>query len=272
MAEIGNFRTVLRGFHKQDVLAYIDSIRQENMISEEQLAELETLKEQCAAQTAELEQLRAELSEKSAQADALQADVAERDATIAELNEQAENVNVVRAEATRAKEEAEQLRNRMTAADESAGRRLQAAEEDKRVLAQRVVELEIELREANSTVESVKEEAKTAFADSERYSTLVGNVGTFLMEIRSMGQGYLEAAQKRGTDSIDQMEQAVTAMEEHLAACRDVVENARRELQEQDHAADERIAQLAEEMEAAIPETAEETSSDSDWENQRYFL
>ena len=272
MAEIGNFRTVLRGFHKQDVLAYIDSIRQENMVSEEQLAELETLREQCESQTAELEQLRTALAEKTAEAEELQVTVEQRDQTIGELNEQAENVNIVRAEASRAKEEAEQLRNRMTAADESAGRRLQAAEEDKRVLAQRVVELEIELREANSTVDAVKEEAKTAFADSERYATLVGNVGTFLMEIRSMGQGYLEAAQKRGTDSIDQMDQAVSLLEEHLSACREVVENARRELQEQDDAADQRIAELAEEMEAVMPETADEPSSESDWENERYFL
>ena len=272
MAEVGNFRTVLRGFHKQDVLTYIDSIRQENMVSEEQLAELESLREQCASQSAELEQLRAALAEKAAQAEQLQAAVEQRDQTIGELNEQAENVNVVRAEASRAKEEAEQLRNRLNAVDESAGRRLQAAEEDKRVLAQRVVELEIELREANSTVATVKEEAETAFADSERYAALVGNVGTFLMEIRSMGQGYLEAAQKRGTDSIDQMEQAVNALEEHLSACREVVENARRELEEQDGAAEQRIAELAQEMQAAIPDATDDSDSSSDWENERYFL
>ncbi len=267
MAEVGNFRTVLRGFHKQDVLEYIDSIRKETMVSEEQLNELNERREQCEQQATELETLRQALADKQAEVDQLQA-------TVTELNDQMGNINVVRAEASRAKEEAEQLRNRMTAADESSGRRLQAVEEDKRVLAQRVVELEIELRDTKSEVATVKENAESALADSERYAALVGNVGTFLMEIRSMGQGYLEAAQKRGTDSIQQMEQAVSSLQEHLAACREVVETARRELQEQDGVAEQRIAALAEEMESAIPASVEEadTDSDSDWENERYFL
>lgn len=254
MAEMGNFRTVMRGFHKQDVLAYIDTIRQEKLQAEEELNALRARLDETQRLEQEVQELRQTVADKTAENERLQEVVVQQEQASQEMNAKMEHAHT-------AQEEAEQLQHR-----------LDTAEDNKRVLAQRVVELEIELRDAKAEMETLREGAAAAYADSERYAALVGNVGTFLMEIRSMGQGYLDAAAKRGHDNVEQMEATVVALEEHVAACRTAVENARRELSEQDGAAEQRIAELAKEMESAIQVTADAEEETDSWETERYYL
>lgn len=254
MAEMGNFRTVMRGFHKQDVLSYIDTIRQEKLQAEEELQAVRAQLQAAQQLEQEVQQLRQAITDKTAENEHLQELIAQQEQASKQMNEKMESI-------TAAQNESEELQQR-----------LDTAEDNKRVLAHRVVELEIELRDVKAEMETLREGAATAFADSERYAMLVGNVGTFLMEIRSMGQGYLDAATKRGNDNIEQLETTVTALEEHVAACRAAVEHARRELLEQNGAAEQRIAELAKEMEAAIPATETDEEETDSWETERYYL
>lgn len=255
MAEMGNFRTVMRGFHKQDVLAYIDTIRQEKLQAEEELNATRAQLQAAQQLEQEVQLLRQAVADKTAETERLQALVDQQEQASREMTEQLETVAA-------AQQDTAQLQEK-----------LDTAEDNKRVLAHRIVELEIELRDVKAEMETLREGAATAFADSERYAALVGNVGIFLMEIRSIGQGYLDAAAKRGNDHVEQLEATVSALESHVAACRTAVENVRLELLEQNGAAEKRIAELAKEMEAAIPPTnvTEEEETDS-WETERYYL
>lgn len=255
MAEMGNFRTVMRGFHKQDVLAYIDTLRQEKLQAEEELNAVRAKLDEAARLEQEVQTLRQALADQTAENDGLKQSIAQHEQAAAAWTEQME-------QAATAKEESDQLQQK-----------LDTAEDNKRALAHRVVELEIELRDVKAEMETLREGAAAAYADSERYAALVGNVGNFLMEIRSMGQGYLDAAAKRGNEHIEQLEAVVAAMEQQVSACREAVTSARRELTEQNVAVEQRIAELAREMESAISETEPEPEEEADsWETERYYL
>lgn len=65
---------------------------------------------------------------------------------------------------------------------------------------------------------------------NERYEKLVGDVGSFIMEIRSMGQHFLDAAYKRSDSCLDAVAGAADRLEQELASCRGNLETARQEL------------------------------------------
>ena len=84
MAEQGMFKTVMRGFRKEDVLQYIDAMLEEHSaqenVLEKQLAELRTqlAEAQVAAEAvAENERLTAELAEQKQRGDLLESQVSE---------------------------------------------------------------------------------------------------------------------------------------------------------------------------------------------------
>lgn len=50
-------------------------------------------------------------------------------------------------------------------------------------------------------------------AENKRYTDMVGDVGTFIVEIRSLGQSFLEAAYKRSEGCLDALDDAVAELE-----------------------------------------------------------
>lgn len=70
-------------------------------------------------------------------------------------------------------------------------------------------------------------------AENRRYDELVGDVGSLVMEVRSMGQRFLDTACRRGESGIEALEEGLASMEGMLQQARDRVEETRSQLREQ---------------------------------------
>lgn len=91
--EEAKFRTSMGGFNKQDVIAYISTLQEENVLLANRVIELQKNAPVASAgpeQAYMLAQKEQELSEKTAQVEALQAQVAKLEAELAKANSEEE--------------------------------------------------------------------------------------------------------------------------------------------------------------------------------------
>lgn len=286
MAENGTFRTSFSGFHKADVLHYIDTLQAHFA---EESARLQTEAEagrqqaqQAAAaaaeQLAEQQRLR-ELAEQRAAAlseetGRLQKLVDEHMATNRDLRARLEEVN---ADAAQGRELAERLQQAQTRLQQEAATReeavRQAVQEQTEALHGQTRQLRAELESAEQEAAEVaalradnirlSQEVATAReqvaaqgrrmerlqADRDRYASLIGDVGSFIMEIRAMGQQFLETSYQRSESCLDALDDAVTSLEQQMADTRSDMEQARQELQDHSMSAGLRLDELVQALE-----------------------
>ena len=278
--ETGAFRTSFRGFHKEDVLAYIDAQQAHHGEELDELRRQLEEAEQRAAETADKleeaqrlnreteEQLRIQQVE-NAQA-AARAEEAVRG--LEEARRQVEAAEDVRRENRRLEEKIRLLEQEVQAGREKSAageaewqRRAQQAEtglSEARAAAAKAQEEADQLRrraqENSSSADQLRrqlDESRAAAASweasSRRYEQLVGDVGGFIMEIRAMGQRFLETSYKRSEGCLDALDDAVNALERQLADNRADVEQARQELLDSSAAAGLRMEDLLQELEEA---------------------
>jgi len=167
MSEQIGFRKSFRGFHKQDVLTYIDTIQQEAydrlMTVEKRRVEAEEQLEAARAQAEE-----AKVSREKAEAElAAQKDQLEQLTALAQM---------YKAEILKLREEAEQ-------ADENE-----------------------ELLRANEQIAALEEQIALLKAQNARYAQIVGDVNRIIVEARVVSASYLDAAQRKSTDCLKSLE------------------------------------------------------------------
>lgn len=291
MADTGGFRTKFGGFNKEDVLAYIDSLQeeharqlaavqqqadaqreayekalndanttlaeqfcalQEERAEQEKLQQLineqyeanRTLREQAqAAQTAQkaVEQAQAQADEALAQAARAQAE-AERLCTA--LQEAQAAQDALRAEADAQTEEVATLRQQL-AESEAARTALQAKQSECDAVAEELAATKAQLSEMQND--------RTRLADHNgRYQQLVGDVGSFVVEVRGMGQRFLEDANTRCQSRLTAISGAIAALSEQLTATAAELSAADESLTAQNSAAQQRLEELARELETSV--------------------
>ena len=278
MAETGFFRTSLRGFHKMDVLHYIDDLQQKQKAeleelqqrlaeADERVSQAETRAEESAARLREVEEsfeqenarLRLKTEEQAAKLESLEQKAAACSAMeeeLAGLRFREESCRRMRQEQDAVREELTRLRETGRALREEKEALLRQLEMSKRMaretgeqnnrLSAEKVENTVKLRELDRRCRELAEA-------NERYAKLVGDVGSFIMEIRSMGQHFLDAAYKRSDSCLDAVAGAADKLGRELDACRVQLDSARQDLLDQAGAAGVRL----EEWVQTLDETAE---------------
>lgn len=282
------FRTSLSGFHKGDVLGYIDvlqaghaeeiaalqeSIRQ----TQERLAQAEEQLNQAARQAEEEQNIRQTMEKENA-AMRQRADEWKREEQALRLRAAAsEDYQREMRRLSQRLEEQEQrarmeLDSRLALCREESAEELRQARErgDK-------LEADMEaLRQATAASRGGREKLEAALKSSEnrceqlrtavaRYEELMGDVGGFIMEVRSMGQRFLEATYQRSEQGLETLDNAVSALEAQLADNRTELEQARQELKDNSAAAGLRLEELVRGLEeAASGAAAAAADSDAD--------
>ena len=212
MGESGSFRTSMRGFHKQDVLNYIDALQAAHV------QETEALRHQ--AEEAQ-EQLSAAGEDKAV----LQQKVGELEAGLEACRQQADRVpELQRLEALRRQAEVS------SSGKEALNKENMRLSEENRRFGHRLAELE---------------------AENKRYTDMVGDVGAFIVEIRSLGQSFLEAAYKRSEGCLDALDDAVAELECQVGEAKTAVEAARTALSDCSSSAGVRLEELVQKLEDA---------------------
>lgn len=286
MTENGTFRTSFSGFNKADVLHYIDTLQAhfaeetvrlqteaENARQQAQQAAADT-----AAQLAEQQRLR-ELAEQRAaslseETGRLQKLVDDHMATNRDLRARLEEAN---AAAAQGRDLAQRLQRAEAQAQQAVAARDQAVQQAVREQAEA---LHGQLRQVRADLEKAEQEAaevgalradnirlsqevatareqvaaqgrrlEQLQADRDRYASLIGDVGSFIMEIRAMGQQFLETSYKRSESCLDALDDAVTSLEQQMTDTRSDMEQARQELQDHSMAAGLRLDELVQALE-----------------------
>ena len=279
MEESGSFRTSMRGFHKQDVLNYIDALqaahvqetealRQQEENAEKQLyaavedkaalqkktEELEAGLETCRQQAERVPQLQQLLEERGRQLEevnrilqsiqqknvqlelrakaAEQRSAAQQEAA-AKAAEQADTLRRLSEENRQLKEELEALR-----------RQAEVSSSGKEALNKENVRLSEENRRFGNRLAELE-------AENKRYTDMVGDVGTFIVEIRSLGQSFLEAAYKRSEGCLDALDDAVAELECQVGEAKTAMEDARTALSDCSSSAGVRLEELVQKLEDA---------------------
>ena len=234
---IGGFRTQLGGFHKEDVIAYIQSLKEEHS---RELGELRAREEsRCAAyekalenansalreqyerlQTGEAEQenLQARLSEQYAanrelqeQVDALTLDSEDREELArlrqintdleAEMEQLAARYRLLEQEAQAAAGERDDLTARLqqiTAEREDLRLRLSQTEEEDRTHRRQAEEDLRQLREQMAEESRDQlEQLGSLRTENEQFRQLLNGAGAFVADLRGMGRRYLDDASSR---------------------------------------------------------------------------
>ena len=88
-------------------------------------------------------------------------------------------------------------------------------------------------------------------AENKRYTDMVGDVGTFIVEIRSLGQSFLEAAYKRSEGCLDALDDAVAELECQVGEAKTAMEDARTALSDCSSSAGVRLEELVQKLEDA---------------------
>ena len=212
-----------------------ESFEQENarlrLKTEEQAAKLESLEQKASACSAMEEELAGLRSREESCRRMRQ----EQDAVREELARLRETGRALR-------EEKEALLRQLEMSKRTAR---ETGEENNRLSAEKV-ESAAKLRELDRRCRELAEA-------NERYAKLVGDVGSFIMEIRSMGQHFLDAAYKRSDSCLDAVAGAADKLGRELDACRVHLDSARQDLLDQAGAAGVRL----EEWVQTLDETAE---------------
>ena len=231
MAESGGFRVSLRGFHRQDVLNYIDELQEEHrqrelrlqrgLVSANQMLrdlsdEVERLRESLEQSGGECERLRESLQQSGEECDRLRDEVAraeEREETYAEQSREC---------------------RRQAEAYESAKEQLLATQA-------RLQEME-ELRQQEAadqaaTSAEVARSRQEAEESRARYDALTRDMTGFVEELRSRGKEFLDVSCQQGDTCLDDVEQMVDAIECQLLDIRRRISDTRGHLEEKSTAA-----------------------------------
>ncbi len=171
MAESGFFRVSLRGFNKQDVLQYIDELQTAHA---QRLAEVEALRAE-AEETLEAERASAHNQD---------AHVKELEEANAQLTEQVEKLTAL---AQIYKAELLSLREQQVSSDQ--------VKED----AQKLQDALARNRELEDQVALLKEQ-------NARYAAVVGDVSRLVVEARVVSASYLDAAQQKSSECIQELD------------------------------------------------------------------
>lgn len=223
MAENGLFRSSMRGFNRQDVLNYIDSLQSEN---EQQVSGLQ---EQLSA-------VREQLSALQAQADAL---AQERDAAVNKaemLSEQNDHLEALIDEHNRNNRE---MRARLEEVDRQEKGSSQLELDNAR------------LRAVNSALREKQ----------EHYQAVAGQLEDIAVQMRKYSLGFLSATSKRSEECLDAIEQTIALYESELAAVKGQISQARESLEEQKNAAGVHLDEMLSSLLGDTPLPAEEKSS-----------
>ncbi|MBE6763065.1 MAG: hypothetical protein E7553_01725 [Ruminococcaceae bacterium] len=185
MAESGFFRVSFRGFNKQDVLQYIDELQTAHT---GRLAELEDLRLQ--AENA--------LESERANASAFNTRIQELEQEIAQLKEQIERLNalaqIYKAELITLREQQAEVESCSAVSDDLA-----------QALARN--------RELEEQVALLKEQ-------NARYASVVGDVSRLVVEARIVSASYLDAAQKKSSECIKDLDVFLTQLKEQVEKVR----------------------------------------------------
>ena len=269
MGENGTFRTSFSGFHKGDVLNYIDSLqarqaeetaslREAVRRAEERAGEAEEKLAQALRQEEEnhtalqaLEEENARLKQQAEERSSEEQSLRLRAAAAEDYQREMRRLSQRLKEQEQRREEELQSRLAACREEESGKRRETQARCD-----QLQKELE-ELKQATAASRGGRERLEAALKASEdrcdqlraalaRYEELVGDVGGFIMEIRAMGQHFLETTYKRSEQGLEALDDAVSALERQLADNRGEVEQ---DLLDSSTAAGLKLEELIQELE-----------------------
>ena len=274
MADNGTFRTSFKGFHKEDVLSYIDTLQARQS---EELAQLQQQLDASRQQAAEADDGRKEAERLREQAEEtllkLQAEITRVSAreeelarTLAELRQNVAETEDLRRENRRLNEKIQMSdethhaawEKRSAELEDAWRSRLEQAQAERDAAREELSKQRERIQEESGSREQVQvlleqERARAAEweASSRRYEQLIGDVGGFIMEIRAMGQRFLETSYKRSEGCLDALDDAVDALERQLADNRADVEQARQELMDSSTAAGLHMEDLLQALEDA---------------------
>ncbi len=257
MAEPGMFRTGLGGFNKQDVLQYIDELQAEH------LRETAALNGQLDAERQALADAQAALSAANEQKAALETQVAtlEQDGEQLQklIDEQNSANRILRARVQEGEEHAKAL---AAAQEELQSLRVeigQAAATKAHCEAelQTVDRLKEQVRQAEAAAQAAQQRQRELAEVNRRYQALIGDVGSFVMEIRSMGQHYLTDTRNRAAHSLTDTMQAVAALQRQLCDTAEELRSTEAAMQEENTQAEQQL----EELMRTLASTAEAASS-----------
>ncbi len=186
MAENGFFRVSLRGFHKQDVLQYIDNLQTTH-----------------AEQLKEAEDLRTE---------AEQALAAERAAASERVSKEQE----LEAENTRLAEQVEKL---TALAQIYKAELLQLREQA--ACAEQVTVDTAALESANARNRELEDQIALLKEQNARYATVVGDVSRLVVEARVVSASYLDAAHQKSSECIAELDTFLTELKGKVEKVRD---------------------------------------------------
>lgn len=223
MAENGLFRSSMRGFNRQDVLAYIDSLQaeSENKLKELQ-AELDAAKEQVQKATLERTTAQAETAAMKAENDRLEELIDEHNRVNRELREKVEHLPEL--EALRAE-------NAQVAA------KLQEQTDNEATIASLKQEMAVQQAEI------------AALREKEgKYLAVAAQLEEIAAQTRRYSLNFLGASCKRSEECLDEMEKMAEGYENELTEMRRRIAEARALLEEQSNAAGVHLDELLEKI------------------------
>lgn len=223
MAENGLFRSSMRGFNRQDVLTYIDSLQAENENKLKELqAELDAAKEQLQQATLERTTAQAETAAIKAENDRLEELIDEHNRVNRELREKTEHLP-----------ELEALR-----------------EENERVAAKLKEQTNNETTIASLQQQNAAQQAEiAALREKEsKYLAVAAQLEEIAAQTRRYSLNFLGASCKRSEECLDEMEKMAEGYESELAEMRRRITEARAMLEEQSNAAGVHLDELLEKI------------------------
>ena len=291
----GNFRTALNGFNKADVLDYIDAIQSRRSIDLElknqQVAELQNslsaqettvdeLKKQLELDENELVELRDEnafLKQTGSDTTRLQSD----------FNRLAQEADILRLEKQDLQARLLGLQNKLSSVDELQ-KRVQDLTEQNDYLCATQEDCSSRDQESSQVISDLRNEKEALTAQltkaeqhnaslretGRRYYSFIGDVGSFIMELHSMGQRFLETSYKRSESCLQSIEDSVTTLSKQLTDTRTHVDTARQQLTERGTLAGLRLDELVQSLEESagacgISGTANKNGDVHDKENEQ---
>ncbi len=172
MSEYGQFRVGFRGFHKDDVLQYIDELK---MVQVQQLREMDA---RCVAAENQI-------------------------AFAVEQSEQAQSeLAKVQAESEALKEQAVKLTALAKAYKQEILRLREQAEQDKVLSANDASEL----KEANRRIQELTAQNALLMEQNEKYRAVVGDVNSVVVEARVLSESCFENAHQRSVETISRLD------------------------------------------------------------------
>ncbi len=282
MAEEGSFRTSISGFHKADVLSYIDTMQSRH---DEELRgrdlEIGRLRQAVTAQETYVTELKEQTDRSLEEAESLRRENETLRAEMEKINRQeddcrrlSEEAEILRMEKTELTARLEEMRRRLDSVasleEELAGLRRQeqewaarceaeqqreeAGERERAFWQKEKAELVAGLHELADQLEETEKQRIALLESNRRYEALAGDVGSFVMELHTMGQRFLETAYQRSDACLNAVEGVVGSLSSRLGEARAQTDKARQELADQGTTAGLRLDELVQKLEESAAE------------------